>query len=132
MLRRGMMSAVASVTYTMGLMLGITYTFASAIRNLVPGGSELEEAYFISVSAQLTQQKITPASDRKQDHLRALCRVHASAKDQRFSTDPGKTRSGQFGSILKPLWLHHPVSETWDEVCTRSSPFNVFPYIFCR
>jgi len=46
---KGMMSASASVSYTLALLLIITYVFAIALRNLVPKGSECEEEYFASV-----------------------------------------------------------------------------------
>jgi hypothetical protein len=46
---KGMLSAAASVGYTLGLLLVITYVFSIALRNLVPKGSNAEETYFRSV-----------------------------------------------------------------------------------
>jgi len=46
---KGMMSAAASVGYTLGLLLLITYVFSIALRNLVPPDSEIAEDYFSTV-----------------------------------------------------------------------------------
>jgi len=46
---KGMLSAAASVGYTLGLLLLITYVFSIALRNLVPPDSEIETVYFSSV-----------------------------------------------------------------------------------
>jgi len=46
---KGMMTAAASVGYTLGLLLLITYVFAIALRNLVPADSEIAEEYFSTV-----------------------------------------------------------------------------------
>jgi hypothetical protein len=46
---KGMVSAAASVSYTMGLLLLITYIFSIALRNLVKEGQEIEEKYLSSV-----------------------------------------------------------------------------------
>jgi len=46
---KGMATAAASVGYTLGLLIIITYVFAIALRNLVAKGSEIEETYFPSV-----------------------------------------------------------------------------------
>jgi len=49
---KGMVSAAASVGYTLGLLLLITYVFAIALRNLVPPGekeTDIRVVYFSSV-----------------------------------------------------------------------------------
>ena len=46
---KGMVTATSSVSYTLGLLMAITYVFAIALRNLVPAGSEIEGLYFSSV-----------------------------------------------------------------------------------
>eukprot|EP00747_Dinoflagellata_sp_TGD_P145478 gnl/TRDRNA2_/TRDRNA2_176591_c7_seq14.p1 gnl/TRDRNA2_/TRDRNA2_176591_c7~~gnl/TRDRNA2_/TRDRNA2_176591_c7_seq14.p1 ORF type:complete len:573 (+),score=112.80 gnl/TRDRNA2_/TRDRNA2_176591_c7_seq14:31-1719(+) len=46
---KGMVTAAASVGYTLALLMIITYVFSIAFRNLVPPGSDIEEAYFSSV-----------------------------------------------------------------------------------
>lgn len=46
---KGMVSAAASVSYTLGLLLLSTYVFAIAFRNLVPAESQLEVEMFSSV-----------------------------------------------------------------------------------
>lgn len=46
---KGMMSAAASVGYTLALLMLATYVFAIALRNLVPPASFLETQYFSSV-----------------------------------------------------------------------------------
>eukprot|EP00747_Dinoflagellata_sp_TGD_P145489 gnl/TRDRNA2_/TRDRNA2_176591_c7_seq25.p1 gnl/TRDRNA2_/TRDRNA2_176591_c7~~gnl/TRDRNA2_/TRDRNA2_176591_c7_seq25.p1 ORF type:complete len:270 (+),score=61.65 gnl/TRDRNA2_/TRDRNA2_176591_c7_seq25:2-811(+) len=46
---KGMVTASASVSYTLALLMIITYVFSIALRNIVPPGSYIEETYFISV-----------------------------------------------------------------------------------
>merc|ERR1719353_1385676 len=46
---KGMVTASASVGYTLGLLMILTYVFSIALRNLVPAGSNIEETYFSSV-----------------------------------------------------------------------------------
>jgi len=46
---KGMVKAAASVGYTLGLLLLITYVFSIALRNLVPPDSEIAVDYFSSV-----------------------------------------------------------------------------------
>lgn len=46
---KGMVSAGASVGYTLSLLLIVTYVFSIALRNLVPPGSHIEDEYFSSV-----------------------------------------------------------------------------------
>eukprot|EP00747_Dinoflagellata_sp_TGD_P135542 gnl/TRDRNA2_/TRDRNA2_175468_c5_seq35.p1 gnl/TRDRNA2_/TRDRNA2_175468_c5~~gnl/TRDRNA2_/TRDRNA2_175468_c5_seq35.p1 ORF type:complete len:762 (+),score=129.86 gnl/TRDRNA2_/TRDRNA2_175468_c5_seq35:82-2367(+) len=46
---KGMVTAAASVGYTLGLLLIVTYVFSIALRNLVPADSNIEETYFSSV-----------------------------------------------------------------------------------
>lgn len=46
---KGMVTASASVAYTLFLLMMITYVFAIALRNRVPVGSGIEETYFSSV-----------------------------------------------------------------------------------
>jgi hypothetical protein len=46
---KGMVSAAASVGYTLGLLIVITYVFAIALRNLVPTDSDVIDLYFSSV-----------------------------------------------------------------------------------
>merc|ERR1719478_412853 len=46
---KGMVSATASVGYTLGLLMLITYVFAIALRNLVPKDSDIETNYFSTV-----------------------------------------------------------------------------------
>jgi len=46
---KGMVSAAASVGYTLGLLMLITYVFAIALVNLVPPDSEIEGRYFSNV-----------------------------------------------------------------------------------
>jgi len=46
---KGMASAAASVGYTLGLLLGLTYVFAIALVNLVEPDSDIAETYFSTV-----------------------------------------------------------------------------------
>lgn len=46
---KGMITATASVSYCVLLLLIVTYIFAIALRNLVPVDSEIEENYFSTV-----------------------------------------------------------------------------------
>jgi hypothetical protein len=46
---KGMVTATASVGYTLGLLMVITYVFAIALRNLVPSDSVIEEEYISTV-----------------------------------------------------------------------------------
>jgi hypothetical protein len=46
---KGMVTASASVSYTLALLMIITYVFAIALRNIVPPDSDIETLYFESV-----------------------------------------------------------------------------------
>eukprot|EP00747_Dinoflagellata_sp_TGD_P135514 gnl/TRDRNA2_/TRDRNA2_175468_c5_seq1.p1 gnl/TRDRNA2_/TRDRNA2_175468_c5~~gnl/TRDRNA2_/TRDRNA2_175468_c5_seq1.p1 ORF type:complete len:762 (+),score=114.14 gnl/TRDRNA2_/TRDRNA2_175468_c5_seq1:82-2367(+) len=46
---KGMVTAAASVGYTLGLLMMVTYFFAVALRNMVPKDTVIEEDYFSSV-----------------------------------------------------------------------------------
>jgi len=46
---KGMITATASVSYVLGLLLLMTFVFAIALRNLVPEEAEIEDKYFPDV-----------------------------------------------------------------------------------